>query len=135
MSNAPRIAWPTPVSPGAQTKALERFHRDVTWTGTVKATPTAPEMSATGRGTFRWSRDGLWIVGEFQQDQFYQAEKVTQWSAHYVAGFDYSRQQYVAFACDSNGRSVPFTGLIEGDTFRTARRLPAPPCSCEWSST
>ena len=111
------IVWPRPVTPGEQTRALARFHRDVTWTGTVKATPSTPEMTAEGHGTFRWSADGLWVIGEFRQDQFYEGEKVTEWSAHYVAGYDFSRQTYVAFACDSNGRSVPFTGTMTADTF------------------
>jgi hypothetical protein len=111
------LEWPEPLRPGPETAALRRFHRDVTWTGTVKATPTTPEMTAKGRGTFRWSPDGLWVIGEFAQDQFYGGDKVTTWSAHYVAGWDYSRRAYVAFASDSNGRAVPFTGKIEGDQF------------------
>jgi hypothetical protein len=110
-------AWPTPLQAGPETLALARFHRDVTWTGTVKATPQTPEMTAQGRGTFTWSPDGLWVIGEFAQDQFHAGSKVTSWSAHYVAGYDYSRRTYVAFACDSNGRAVPFTGTIAGDTF------------------
>ena len=54
---------------------------------------------------------------QISQDQFYRGRKVTTWSAHYVAGYDYSRQSYVAFACDSNGRAVPFSGEVEGDKF------------------
>lgn len=110
-------AWPTPVVPGPETEALSRFHRDVTWTGTVAATPQTPEMTATGQGTFRWSADRLWIIGSFSQDQFYRGRKVTWWSAHYVVGYDYSRKTYVAFAADSNGRAVSFTGSIQGATF------------------
>lgn len=117
MSEAQTYAWPMPLLPGPETRALAQFHRDVTWTGTVKATPQTPEMTAEGRGTFRWSGDGLWVIGEFAQDQFHQGRKVTSWSAHYVAGYDYSRRAYVAFACDSNGRAVPFTGRVDGDTF------------------
>ena len=93
------------------------FHRDVSWRGTVKATPRTPEMTAEGRGVFHWTADGLWVLGDFSQDQFYQGRKVTSWNAHYVAGYDYSRQAYVAFACDSNGRAVPFTGRIEDSNF------------------
>lgn len=74
-------------------------------------------MTPKGRGTFRWSPDGLWVIGEFAQDQCYQGRKVTSWSAHYAVGYDYSRQANVAFACGSNGRAVPFTGRVEGDTF------------------
>lgn len=114
---AARIEWPAPLRPGPQTQALKRFHRDVTWTGTVKATPTTPEMTAKGRGMFRWSADGLWVTGEFAQDQFYEGQKVTAWNAHYIAGYDYSREAYVAFAADSNGRAVAFTGKIDDDRF------------------
>lgn len=109
--------WPLPQHPGPETEALRRFHRDVTWTGTVKATGTTPEMTAEGRGTFRWINRGLWVVGEFEQDQYYEGHRVTDWRAHYIAGWDYSRRTYVAFAADSNGRCVPFTGAIEGDRF------------------
>jgi hypothetical protein len=87
------------------------------WSGVVKAVGDVPEMTARGRGKFRWTPDGLWIVGDFRQDQFYNGKKVTRWTAHYVAGWDVARRQYVAFAADSNGRSVPFTGQIDGDTF------------------
>jgi hypothetical protein len=110
-------AWPLPQRPGRQTEALRRFHRNVTWTGTVKANGAVPEMTATGRGTFRWINRGLWVLGEFHQDQFYEGRKVTEWSAQYIAGWDYSRKTYVAFAADSNGRCVPFVGAIEGDRF------------------
>jgi hypothetical protein len=109
--------WPSPLRPGPQTDALRRFHRNVTWSGTVKANGNVPEMTAIGNGTFSWAVGGLWIVGEFQQEQFYNGRKVTEWNAHYIAGWDYSRGSYVAFAADSNGRCVPFTGSIEGDRF------------------
>lgn len=42
---------------------------------------------------------------------------VTSWSAQYIAGWDLARRCYLAFAADSNGRSVPFTGAIENDRF------------------
>lgn len=110
-------SWPMPQGPGPETEALKRFHRDVSWTGLVKANGAVPEMTAQGRGTFRWVGDGLWVIGEFFQDQFHDGRKVTEWSAHYIAGWDYSRRSYVAFAADSNGRAVPFTGAIDGDRF------------------
>jgi hypothetical protein len=106
-----------PQKPGPETEALRRFHRDVTWTGTIKASGALPEMTAKGRGTFRWTDDGLWVLGDFRQDQFHEGRRVTEWSARYIAGWDFSRQAYVAFAADSNGRCVPFTGAIEGDRF------------------
>lgn len=114
---APEPPWPLPQTPGPETEALTRFHRNVTWRGTVKAGGTVPEMTAIGHGTFRWIGGGLWVVGEFRQDQFHEGRKVTEWNAHYIAGWDYSRRVYVAFAADSNGRCVPFTGEIDGDRF------------------
>lgn len=113
----PEIAWPTAVRPGPETAALRRFHRDVTWTGVVKAAGGLPEMTAKGSGTFRWTNDGLWVIGDFAQDQFHDGRQVGTWSAHYIAGWDVARAGYVAFATDSNGRSVAFSGVIAGDTF------------------
>ncbi|HTJ59031.1 MAG TPA: hypothetical protein VL418_15940, partial [Devosiaceae bacterium] len=111
------VNWPQVVRPGPETRALERFHRDASWTGTIKAAGGVPEMSASGSGKFRWSDDGLWIIGAFQQDQFHGGEKVASWNAHYLAGWDFARKAYIAFAVDSNGRSVDFTGEIIGDSF------------------
>jgi hypothetical protein len=88
--------WPMPQQPGPETEALRRFHRDVTWTGTIKANGLVPEMTAKGRGIFRWIDGGLWVMGEFHQDQFYLGRRVTEWSAQYIAGWDYSRRSYVA---------------------------------------
>lgn len=113
----PAPVWPLPLRPGPEMAAMKRFHRNVTWTGTVKATPLTPEMTATGRGRFHEEVGGLWIVGEFHQDQFSEGRKVTDWGCLYIAGWDASRQTYVAFAADSNGRCVPFAGVIEGDRF------------------
>jgi hypothetical protein len=109
--------WPTRQLPGPETEALKRFHRDMAWSGTVKASSMTPEMTATGRGTFRWTDDGLWVIGSFSQEQFYEGRQVASWRAQYLAGYDYSRRAYVAFAADSNGRAVPFTGSIDGDRF------------------
>ena len=106
-----------PATPGPELQALKRFHRDVTWTGRVRAAGPMPEMTATGQARFRSSTDGLWIIGEFSQDQYYDGRKVATWSAHYIAGWDVARRCYVAFAADSNGRSVPFIGTIDGDRF------------------
>ena len=113
----PGPAWPMPLKPGPEVEALKRFHRDVTWTGSVKATPVTPEMSATGWGRFHTEVGGLWIMGRFHQDQFHEGRKVTEWNCLYMVGWDDSRKTYVAFAADSNGRCVPFSGAVEGDLF------------------
>jgi hypothetical protein len=116
---------PQPLRPGPETRALRRFHRDAAWTGTIEATPLSPAMTARGTGRFRWSSCGRWDLGRFRQDQFHDGRKVTEWSAEYLAGWDAARRTYVAFAADSNGRSVPFTGVVEGDRFTITSEGPA----------
>ena len=89
MDKAKEQAVTSPVKPGPETLALKRFHMNSTWTGTVKAGamgPGSPEMSAKGESTFKWIMDGLWVVGDFEQDQFVADKKVLMWKAHYVAG-------------------------------------------------
>jgi hypothetical protein len=109
-----------PARPRPETTALKRFHVDCTWTGTVKAGamgPGSPEMSAEGRGEFKWVMGGLWVIGDFMQDQFAGSEKVVTWKAHYVAGWDLGAQEYRALVVDSNGFSSVFRGEIDGDRF------------------
>lgn len=99
---------------------MRRFHQDSTWTGVIKAGgmgPGSPEMLAKGKGTFRWIMDGLWVVGDFEQDQFVGDELAMTWKAHYLAGWDHSVGEYRAYVVDSNGRGSVFKGEIAGDTF------------------
>jgi len=110
------------VSPkaGPETKALERFYPEgkVTWTGAVKAGgmgPGSPEMPAEGKGTLKWIMDGLWVVCDFEQDQYIAGQKAITWKAHWVAGWDFAAQEYRAVAFDSNGRSGLFRGKIKGN--------------------
>lgn len=67
-------AWMPPVVvPGPETSALARFHWDCAWTGTVEPNMMgagSPRMAAVGRARFTWTADGLWLRGEFVQDQF-----------------------------------------------------------------
>ena len=113
----PDFPWPDALQPGPEIEALRRFHQDVSWTGTVKAAGGLPEMTASGRGRFYPLMNGLWIGGDFEQDQYFEGRKVVHWAAHYIAGWHQTRQTYVAYAADSNGRSVDFTGAIERDRF------------------
>jgi hypothetical protein len=46
-------AVPKPITPGPQMQSLARFHRDITWTGTIEEGgmgPDTPAMTATGWG-------------------------------------------------------------------------------------
>ncbi len=61
--------------------------------------------------------DGLWVVGEFEQDQYMGKQKVLTWKAHYVAGWDHALGEYRAFVVDSNGRGSVFRGELNDDSF------------------
>lgn len=43
-------------------------------------------MLAKGKGTFEWAINDLWVIGNFEQDQFIGDKKVITWKCHYVAG-------------------------------------------------
>lgn len=106
------------IKPGPQTRALERFHGDGTWTGTVKAGvsgPGSPEMTAKGKGTSRWIINGLWVDCDFEQDQFVAGKKVLEWKAKWIGGWDFMAQEYRGLSVDNNGASSIFRGWMEGD--------------------
>jgi hypothetical protein len=112
-------AWVPPVAtPGPETAVLARFHFDCTWTGTVEAGmmgPGSPRMEATGRATFAWTDDGLWLRGEFSQDQIADGRLVLRWSAHYLVGWDPQATEYVAFMADNCGHAGFMRGFVDGD--------------------
>jgi len=115
----PVPAWVPPLAtPGPETAALARFHWDCSWTGTVEPDmmgPGSPRMSATGRATFRWTDDGLWLRGEFVQDQFAGDNLILTWKAHYLAGWDPQARDYVAFMADNCGHAGLMRGRIDRD--------------------
>jgi hypothetical protein len=112
-------AWEPPViTPGPETVALARFHWDCTWSGTVEPNmmgPGSPRMSATGRATFAWTDDGLWLRGEFTQDQLVGDRPVLTWKAHYLVGWDPRARGYVAFLADNCGHAGFMRGRIDGN--------------------
>jgi hypothetical protein len=105
--------------------ALRRFFPDVTWTGTVVEGgmgPGTPQMAAQGRGVHRTIQDGLWIVGEYEQDQFLtDGAFVLKWQLHWVAGWDADAGEYRATHADNYGHTGVMRGHVEGDilTFET----------------
>ena len=59
---------PRPIRAGTEMAALARFHRDMSWSGTIEAGgmgPGTPAMTARGSGTHSVIQDGLWIVGDY----------------------------------------------------------------------
>ncbi len=112
-------AVPRPIEAGAEMRDLARFHRDVTWTGTIAAGgmgPGSPPMTAVGEGRHELIQDGLWIVGNYQQDQFLtDGTFVLRWHLHWVAGWDPSAQEYRATVADNYGHAETLRGRIDGD--------------------
>ena len=97
---------------------LARFHRDVHWTGTIQAGstgPGSPAMTATGEARYHVIQDGLWIVGDHEQDLYLADGTFVRHSQlHWVAGWDPDAREYRASAADSDGRFTFLSGTIGG---------------------
>jgi hypothetical protein len=114
---APEV--PRPRTPGPQMAALARFYRDVSWTGTVEPGgmgPGSPAMTARGEGVHSRLHDGLWIVGDYRQDQFLlDGTFVLTWRLHWVTGWDADAGGYRATLDDNYGHADVMRGRLEGD--------------------
>lgn len=110
---------PVPQPAGAEMTALRRFHRDTTWTGTVRAGgmgPGTPAMTAEGRGRHELIQDGRWIVGSYEQDQYLlDGQHVLTWQLHWVAGWSPADGGYRATVADVYGHAEVLRGWIDGD--------------------
>ena len=99
--------------------ALARFHRDVTWTGTIEPGgmgPGSPPMTAVGEATHTTIQNGRWITGDYRQDQYLEdGTFVLTWELHWVAGWDSGGGSYVATHADNSGRAGTMRGHIDGD--------------------
>ncbi|MER7246875.1 DUF1579 family protein [Kribbella sp. NPDC000426] len=121
---------PLPLHAGEEMKRLARFLRDVRWTGAIEAGamgPDSPAMTATGEGRHHAIQDGLWIVGDYQQDQFLaDGTFVLHWELHWVSGWDPRSAEYRASIADNYGHVELLSGRIDGDllTFRSIGRPP-----------
>lgn len=111
---------PPPLRTGPEMEALKKFHFDCTWTGTVKSGgmgPNSPEMAVVGKGLFHPIMEGLWLIGDFEQDQLVQDEVILRWKAHYMVGWSVQEQAYKIALVDSNGVAGTMKGRIEGNRF------------------
>jgi hypothetical protein len=99
--------------------ALHRFFRDVTWTGTIVPGgmgPGSPEMTAVGRGTHRTIQDGIWIVGDYEQEQrLTDGTFVLTWRLLWVAGWDPDAGEYRATHADNYGHAGVMRGRLDGE--------------------
>ena len=117
---------PHPTAAGPEMAAIRRFFRDVAWNGTIVEGgmgPGTPEMRATGRGVHTTIQDGLWIVGDYEQDQFLaDGTFVLRWRLHWVVGWDPGAGGYVATHADNYGHAGVMRGRLDDDvlTFETA---------------
>jgi len=119
MTNTQQPTLPRPRTPGPEMAALERFYANVTWTGTIEPNgmgPGSPAMTARGRGVHSRLHDGLWIVGDYRQDQFLtDGTFVLTWRLHWVTGWDADAGQYRATLNDNYGHADVMRGRIDGD--------------------
>ena len=110
---------PKPVTPGPEMRELSRFHKDVTWRGTIDEGgmgPGTPPQTAIGWGKHETIQDGRWIVGTYEQDQYLlDGTPVLRWQLHWVAGWDPASGEYRATVADCYGQAIAMRGWIEGD--------------------
>jgi hypothetical protein len=110
---------PKPRAPGTEMDDLVRFYRDVTWRGTIEANgmgPGSPPMVGTGRGAHTRLHDGLWIVGDYEQDQYLDdGSYLLTWRLHWVTGWDSDAGEYRATMNDNYGHADLMRGRIDGD--------------------
>jgi hypothetical protein len=59
----------------------------------------------------------VWLVGEFEQDQFVGGVPGLTWKAHFVIGWDARAGEYRATYVDSTGSSALLRGYIDGPRF------------------
>ena len=105
---------PKPIMPGAEMADLLRFHRDISWTGTIAEGgmgPGTPAMTASGSGTHTLIQDGRWVVGDYRQDQhLLDGTHVLTWQLHWVAGWDPALGEYRATVADCYGHAEVMGG-------------------------
>lgn len=110
---------PRPMTPGAETEALRRFHRDGTWTGRVHPGgmgPGTPAQLARGVARHHWIQEGRWVVGDYEQDQTLEdGTFLLKWQLHWVCGWDPMTREYKATIADNYGRAALLRGRIVGD--------------------
>jgi len=125
MSAAQVPEIPRPISAGAEMAALRRFFRDCSWNGTIVEGgmgPGTPQMTAEGRGVHTPIQDGLWIVGDYEQDQFLlDGTFVLKWQLHWVVGWDPDAGEYRGTHADNYGHAGVMSGRLDGGilTFET----------------
>jgi hypothetical protein len=114
-----KIVVPRPITAGVEMTALARFLPDATWSGQIEEGgmgPGTPPMTAQGRGVHHVIQDGLWIVGDYSQEQYaLDGSHVLTWQLHWVVGWDPANHEYRATLADNNGHADVMRGQIDGD--------------------
>ncbi|NIK59130.1 DUF1579 family protein [Kribbella shirazensis] len=101
-----------------QMARLARFHRNVRWTGTIQPGsygPGSPALTTIGEARYRTIQNGLWILGEHEQDVYLtDGTFVRHTQLHWIAGWDPETGEYQASTADSEGHFTFLTGHIAG---------------------
>jgi hypothetical protein len=73
-------------------------------------------MTARGEGVHSRLHDGLWIVGDYRQDQFLpDGTFLLTWRLHWVTGWDTDAGSTRATLNDNYGHADVMRGRLEGD--------------------
>jgi len=115
----PDVTLLRPRTRGPEMAVLGRFYPDVTWAGTIEPGgmgPGTPGMTACGQALHHLMQEGLWIVGDYSQDQFLaDGTLVLTWQLHWVTGWDADAAEYRATFNDNYGHAGVMRGRIDGD--------------------
>jgi Protein of unknown function (DUF1579) len=100
--------------------ALQAFHFNCTWTGSVEPGgmgPGSPAMTAHGKAAYHPIMDGAWLVGDFEQEQYVDNQHVLTWQAHFVVGWDPRAAEYRCAYVDNTGSATLLRGRLAGRRF------------------
>ncbi|HEX2911533.1 MAG TPA: DUF1579 family protein [Chloroflexia bacterium] len=135
METTRETTWTPPPAliAGPEMEALKKFMSDCDWIGSVQAGGMgqgSPEMEATGKGRFTPIMDGVWLVGDFEQNQYVSGNLLIIWKMHFIVGWNPTTQSYKIALVDNNGTADLMSGRIEGNRFM-AENSPGGPVRLE----
>jgi hypothetical protein len=129
----PNWTPPPALKAGTQMKLLKQFMFECQWTGKVQAGGMgqgSPEMQGIGKASFKPMMGGLWLVGDFEQNQFVNGQLLIVWKMHFIVGWNEAEQRFKIALVDNNGTAALMSGRIEDKRF-IAQNSPNAPVRLE----
>jgi hypothetical protein len=111
------VPLPHPRTPGPEMAAVARFYPDLDRDHRARGMgPGSPAMTACGQEVHRRMHGGVWIVGDYRQDQFpLDGTFVITWQLHWVSGWGADAGEYRATLNDNYGHADVMRGRMDGD--------------------